>query len=163
MNHICFYLSCHDLCITQKKIPDRDTENFSQSIGGAGDEWLDYGWEQNSRQIILIRTITKQTLLCCIAIWSRIIVNIFILADEIVVDTFYHRITVIDIVRQILSVIAICLQILCIYVSYHFSSAMYQCCCSCCHKCYHDRIEKSAEKKLDKELSRKVSLNYFRL
>mmetsp|Transcript_19204 Transcript_19204/g.17051 ORF Transcript_19204/g.17051 Transcript_19204/m.17051 type:complete len:333 (-) Transcript_19204:53-1051(-) len=141
---------------------NKETGDLSATYGGAGSEWLDYGMEQNTRQVVIIRTMVRQALLCSVAILSRLLVDILILFDEV----FYHpvwNINFLFIVRKVLSVGAIMLQILCIYLSYHFAESLYNSCCSCCHKKCQKNAEKCANKKYERDLNKQVSMNYFRL
>ena len=143
-------------------LKNKETGDVSTSFGGAGSEWLDYGMEQNMRQIVIIRSMVRQSLLCTIAIIARLITDIFILFDEVLYHPVWN-INILFILRKVLVVGAICLQILCIYLSYHFAEGLYNWCCSCCHKKCEKFAERRADKKYEKDLSRQVSMNYFRL
>lgn len=140
----------------------REHGDMTSTFGGAGNEWHDYGVEQTSRQVILIRTMIKQALLCSIAIFSRFIVDLFILGDELI----YHpvwKINLLFLIRKIVSVAAICLQILCIYLSYHFAEGTYNFCCSCCHQFCQKKAEHCAKSKFERDLDKQVTMDYFRL
>merc|ERR1712060_1025328 len=65
---------------------NREASDMSSNFSGAGSEWQEYGVEATSRQVIMIRTMTKQALLCAMAISSRLFIDLLILVDE----SIYH-------------------------------------------------------------------------
>jgi len=141
----------------------KQTGDTFSSYDGVGSEWQDFGMYEHSRQVILTRAMLKQALLCTVAIIARLIVDLFILGDEVV----YHPVWDVNalfIVRKVFTVIAICVQILCIYLSFHFSEGFYSCCCYCLHAWCQRSTDRCAEKKVDREMSKQASMNaYFRL